>query len=362
MLPHRDGVNSRRGRAVFSTLGIVALAATVLQPLSSAAAPIASEAAMVANGQDANTSNTIQYPAAQRKEIQRILKARGFYPGAIDGIVGPETEAGLREFQRSARLVVTGQLNPQTVAAIIGTARQQSAANSSPTASSIEQEAASARSGGNQTAANSAASGPAAVGGIQQAPTANALTAAHHSQSAESSSSKGSRQPQSGSQMYTQTQQNSRPGANQSTGNGSDLSAPMSRTGLSPQSSGQQNATNIPNARQPLNRARPSNTESEHFGVAAYGQQNMDMHEGAPVVSSRSLYPGSAANGLAGSGPERHATTTRIVTVPVITPVEQMPQASAGRLAQHSGLGAGLWGLFGLLGLVGAAGLSRRHK
>ncbi|MEO1591772.1 MAG: peptidoglycan-binding domain-containing protein [Cyanobacteria bacterium J06632_22] len=37
--------------------------------------------------------------ASQRKTLQSYLKERGFYVGAIDGIVGPETKAAVREYE-----------------------------------------------------------------------------------------------------------------------------------------------------------------------------------------------------------------------------------------------------------------------
>jgi peptidoglycan hydrolase-like protein with peptidoglycan-binding domain len=50
--------------------------------------------------------------------LQVALQARGFYPGAVDGIYGPATARGLRTFQRTAGLAVDGRIGPATRAAL----------------------------------------------------------------------------------------------------------------------------------------------------------------------------------------------------------------------------------------------------
>jgi N-acetylmuramoyl-L-alanine amidase len=51
-------------------------------------------------------------------EIQRQLNALGFDAGREDGILGPETETALREFQRNAGATPDGVCGPATLAAI----------------------------------------------------------------------------------------------------------------------------------------------------------------------------------------------------------------------------------------------------
>ena len=46
---------------------------------------------------------------------QRQLKARGYYSGAVDGLLGPNTQAALRAYQRDHRLKMTGRLDGPTV-------------------------------------------------------------------------------------------------------------------------------------------------------------------------------------------------------------------------------------------------------
>jgi Putative peptidoglycan binding domain len=48
------------------------------------------------------------------REAQIALRDAGFYPGRIDGVMGPRTRAALREFQASQGLPQTGRLDTTT--------------------------------------------------------------------------------------------------------------------------------------------------------------------------------------------------------------------------------------------------------
>ncbi len=50
--------------------------------------------------------------------LQRRLLEMGFDCGRVDGVFGPDTERGLREFQRNVGLVVDGTCGPETLAAL----------------------------------------------------------------------------------------------------------------------------------------------------------------------------------------------------------------------------------------------------
>lgn len=52
------------------------------------------------------------------KALQQKLLAKGFNPGAIDGDFGPGTDAAVRAFQRSERLLADGVAGPRTLAAL----------------------------------------------------------------------------------------------------------------------------------------------------------------------------------------------------------------------------------------------------
>jgi peptidoglycan hydrolase-like protein with peptidoglycan-binding domain len=48
------------------------------------------------------------------KKVQQSLSDKGFYHGSADGVLGPRTRAGIREYQKSASLPVTGRLDGET--------------------------------------------------------------------------------------------------------------------------------------------------------------------------------------------------------------------------------------------------------
>jgi peptidoglycan hydrolase-like protein with peptidoglycan-binding domain len=48
------------------------------------------------------------------KELQNLLKAKGFNPGPIDGAFGPKTKAAVLSFQRAKGITVDGIVGPQT--------------------------------------------------------------------------------------------------------------------------------------------------------------------------------------------------------------------------------------------------------
>lgn len=61
----------------------------------------------------------------QTNFVQERLAARGFSPGPIDGINGPQTKAAVRAFQQANGLTVDGIVGPQTLAALNGSSRPQ---------------------------------------------------------------------------------------------------------------------------------------------------------------------------------------------------------------------------------------------
>jgi peptidoglycan hydrolase-like protein with peptidoglycan-binding domain len=52
------------------------------------------------------------------RTAQGILAERGFYRDIVDGLPGPATEEALLTFQRSARLVLTGRLDMETLSTL----------------------------------------------------------------------------------------------------------------------------------------------------------------------------------------------------------------------------------------------------
>jgi hypothetical protein len=100
-----------------------------------------------------------QYPprAASEKlvrNVQQTLQDKGVDAGPVDGIWGPKTSAGVRQFQQQQKLQATGQLNAQTLDALgIADAGSASAGESGKAAAksgTSEQRSASAGEGGKQ--------------------------------------------------------------------------------------------------------------------------------------------------------------------------------------------------------------------
>ena len=48
------------------------------------------------------------------EKVQQSLSDKGFYHGRADGVLGPHTRAGIREYQKSENLPVSGRLDPET--------------------------------------------------------------------------------------------------------------------------------------------------------------------------------------------------------------------------------------------------------
>ena len=48
------------------------------------------------------------------KKAQESLHNKGYYSGNVDGIMGPQTRAALREYQKVEKLEVTGRLDTKT--------------------------------------------------------------------------------------------------------------------------------------------------------------------------------------------------------------------------------------------------------
>lgn len=50
----------------------------------------------------------------RNKDIQKALKAAGFYAGTIDGKIGPRTKVAIEAFQKAKGLKVDGKVGPKT--------------------------------------------------------------------------------------------------------------------------------------------------------------------------------------------------------------------------------------------------------
>jgi lysozyme family protein len=59
-------------------------------------------------------------PDPRVTEIQLALKAKGFDPGAVDGLYGEQTQAAVASFQAANGLIVDGEVGSQTLVALLG--------------------------------------------------------------------------------------------------------------------------------------------------------------------------------------------------------------------------------------------------
>jgi len=52
------------------------------------------------------------------QDVQKVLTDKGFDPGPLDGMMGPQTHSAIREFQKSNHLELTGTLDQKTQEAL----------------------------------------------------------------------------------------------------------------------------------------------------------------------------------------------------------------------------------------------------
>ena len=52
------------------------------------------------------------------KEIQDSLNNKGFSAGSVDGLIGPETQSALKNFQEANNLTASGELDQETIDAL----------------------------------------------------------------------------------------------------------------------------------------------------------------------------------------------------------------------------------------------------
>ncbi|BAZ01346.1 OpcA protein [Tolypothrix tenuis PCC 7101] len=66
----------------------------------------------------ATRATTFTLVVYEPEETQYLLATLGFYNGPMDGILGPQTQAAIREVQRKFELPETGNANPETLAVL----------------------------------------------------------------------------------------------------------------------------------------------------------------------------------------------------------------------------------------------------
>lgn len=102
---------SRRAAALVTLAAVALFAAACSSDDSSDTTTTAKETTTTAA---AESAATIRFD----KTIQQELADVGCHPGAVDGIMGPNTDEAIRAFQEAAGLEVDGELGPETEAAL----------------------------------------------------------------------------------------------------------------------------------------------------------------------------------------------------------------------------------------------------
>jgi peptidoglycan hydrolase-like protein with peptidoglycan-binding domain len=98
--------------------------------------------------------------SAQTTQIQQALKAKGYDPGKIDGMMSSQTQEALRKFQKENGLQVTGKVDAQTAKAL---GVSSSASGSSP--ASRESGSSSGGSSSGSSGSSSGSRGSSSSGG-----------------------------------------------------------------------------------------------------------------------------------------------------------------------------------------------------
>ena len=83
----------------------------------------------------------------QVRAAQQALKDKGHDPGSVDGVMGPKTQAALKDFQKSQGIQDTGRLDAETMSKLGVEGRSSASGQSSPAASPSTTGSSSSESG-----------------------------------------------------------------------------------------------------------------------------------------------------------------------------------------------------------------------
>jgi len=134
--PHQQGGGRSRSRVWIAVIGVAVAAALVAvavalslghssaapattSPSASTSAP-ANSSTSGTSGTSGTPSHTVTpvQPSAAVEQLQRELGQLNYYEGPVDGVMGPQTIAAIKDLQRQAGLPQTGQMNAATQAAL----------------------------------------------------------------------------------------------------------------------------------------------------------------------------------------------------------------------------------------------------
>jgi hypothetical protein len=133
--PHQQSPRQQGGRSswfricavVIGTALVAAVVALALaltnshsSPAPTTTGPSASTSAPANPANPATPSHPVTpvQPSAAVTQLQRQLGQLNYYEGPVDGLMGPQTIAAIKDLQRQAGLPQTGQMNAATQAAL----------------------------------------------------------------------------------------------------------------------------------------------------------------------------------------------------------------------------------------------------
>ena len=114
----RDRRPSKLRRNLLAAVGLAAAASGALLYLVATRTDWPVNSAQALAKVDRRPVDTSATYREQMMLTQETLRSIGYAPGAITGIMRFETASALRAFQREQGLKVTGQANPETLAAL----------------------------------------------------------------------------------------------------------------------------------------------------------------------------------------------------------------------------------------------------
>ena len=114
--------NNRPGTRIWAiVIGAVVAAALVVLAVvglthNSSSTPASSSTSTSAPA--GNSTNPAGTPSASVKQLQQELGQLNYYEGPVDGLMGPQTTAAIKDLQRQAGLPQTGTMNAATQKAL----------------------------------------------------------------------------------------------------------------------------------------------------------------------------------------------------------------------------------------------------
>lgn len=90
----------------------------IVEPAQSLASEPIPATAAIPDTAEKSAATVMKVSQDRNKDIQKALKAAGFYTGTIDGKIGPRTKKAIIDFQKANGLKADGKCGPKTLAVL----------------------------------------------------------------------------------------------------------------------------------------------------------------------------------------------------------------------------------------------------